>query len=158
MEEADREGREGRPRPMLVLVAGLARVTVEMSMPKAALVFVLVDMEAAAPPLPEETERQRDDDQSDRRFDATPGGLRQGSPDEQERQAEGDERRRVPDAPREAEQGARACVPSVRPGHERRDRGEVIGVGGMAEAEEQCDEENEGGPTFLGELRDRPVH
>lgn len=143
---------------MLVLVAALVRVTMDVSVPKAALVFVLVHVEAAAAPLPEETERQHDDDEPDGRFHGAPGGPRQGSPDEQERQAEGDERHRMPETPREAEQRARACAPPVCSGHESRDRGEVIGVGSVAEAEKEGDDENEGGPTPFGELRDRPVH
>jgi hypothetical protein len=64
----------------------------------------------------------------------------------------------VPEAPCEPEQRARAGAPPLGPGQERRQRGEVVRVGGVAEAEEQCDEENEGGPTSFGKLRDRPVH
>lgn len=158
MEEADRKGRERRPRPVLVVVARLARVTVEVSVPKTACVLVLVHMEEAPPPLPEETERECNDDQADRRFDPTPDGLWQGGADEQERQAEGDERRGVPEAPREPEQRARAGAPTVRPRHEDRDCGEVIRVGGVAEPEEQGDEKNKGGPTAFRELRDRSVH
>lgn len=158
MEKPDRERRERRPRPVLVLVARVLCVTVEVSVPKTACVLVLVHVKETPSPLPDESERKCDDGEADRRFDRPLDGLGQDCPDEHERQAESDQRRRVTETPREAEQSARASAAPVSPGHEDRHGGEVIRVGGVAEPEEQGDEKNKGGPPAIRQLRNRSIH
>lgn len=135
----------------------LVRVTVEVGVPKPTRMLVLVDVEATCSPLREEPEREDHDDESNRRFDDPPDGLGQGGSDEQEGQAEGDERDCMPESPREPQQRAGASAPPVRARDQAGDGGEVIRVGGVAEPEEQGDEEDEGGPTAFRELRDRAV-
>jgi hypothetical protein len=158
VEKADRKRGQWRPRPVLVRVARLVRVTVKVGVPKPTRMLVHVDVEETRSPLPEESERECHDDQSDRSFDYPPEGLGQRGADEQDGQAESDERDGMPEAPREPEQGACPGAPPVRPGHEDRDGSEVIRVGGVAEPQEQGDEEDDGGPTAFRELRDRAVH
>ena len=62
-----------------------------------------------------------------------------------------------PSAPREPERSGRAGSPAPLAEHERRDRGEVVGVGRVPEAEQQRDEQRDDEPAVGAQLRDRVV-
>ena len=100
-------------------------------------VRVLVEAKLAAPPAGEQPQREVDDQPRDRRLRATLDASR-AAPARRadDRQAEHEERQRVPEAPGHAEpRGAsgRALAPA---GEERRDGDDVVRVGRMPQAEE----------------------
>ena len=77
--------------------------------------------------------------------------------EQHERHPEGDEREGVTGAPGESEEnGPARTAPSVGE-HERRDRGQVIGVGRMAEAEQQRDRERKADAASVAQLGDAVV-
>ena len=100
--EADAVGLQRRaraPRAVRMRVAGV-NVTVGVRPP---LVRVQMDVEEPAPPPHEQPDGERDDDDSDQRLRSFLDALRQIRLEQDERQAEGEERRRVAGAPGAAE-------------------------------------------------------
>ena len=96
-------------------------------------------VEVPAPPADEQPDGERDDHEADERLGAlldVPGQVRR---EEDDRQAEREERQRVPAAPCEAEPRRLASPWSRLPAATSRDRGEVVWVGRMAQAEEHRD-------------------
>ena len=128
MDETDPEGAERRPhRVVMVLV----------------LVGVRVQVEVAVPPADEQPDREEDDQRRDGGLGALLQALREELLEEQDREAEEDERERVPEAPERAEPGrcpAGALLPG---GDECRDRGDVVGIRRVAQAEQGRDEDHD---------------
>src|SRR6266568_5279221 len=101
----------------------------------AALVFVVMEMEAAAPPADEQPHGQRDDHEADEHLRALESGGGKVRPIEDDRQAEGEERGRVPQAPREAETARELRRALLLRADERGHRGEMVGIGRVTQAE-----------------------
>ena len=112
MHEPDREGCPARPRTVRVRMR--------------------VETELTAAPAKEEPEREVDDDDSDRRFRRLLNPVRKNAVEDKDRHPEGEQRRRVAEAPGEPELpgAASGALPPAR--NERRHGSEVIRVGRMA--------------------------
>ena len=116
-------------------------------------VRVIVHAEHPALPADEQPDRQADDQQADRGL----GGLlhRRGQVglEEHDRHAEQEQARGVPEAPRETEPGGRLRRALLGAGDQRRDGGEVVGVGRVPEAEQDSDEGDHEQRRPVGEAR-----
>ena len=116
------------------------RVQVGVSL---AAVGVCVDVEPAAAPPAEQAYGEGDDRDGDGRLGEVLHRRGQILAEDEDRKPEREEREPVTDAPRQAEPCGGGAGPPVRAGDERRHGGEVIGVGRMAKAEQDPDEQNE---------------
>ncbi len=107
------------------------------------LVDVRMEIEVAVAPADEESERQEDDQGRNRRLGALLHPLGKILLEEEDRKAEEHERQSVAEAPERAEpcrRTARALTPR---GNQRRDGGDVIRIGRVAEAEKHRDENHD---------------
>jgi hypothetical protein len=137
--EADGEGlRAGARRWVFVLVRDAFSVAVEMAVHDA-LMPMFVRVEPALAPAVQQADGERDDDEADERLGATLHRVRQVPIGEHDRDAERDERRRMAEAPREAEPAGAADGALGLRGHERRHGDEVIRVARVAKPEEERD-------------------
>ena len=126
---------------VLAPMAALVRVRVRVD---DVAVAVRVDVEVAAPPAHQQPDREADDQQPDRDLRHLLDALGQRVAPEHERQPERQQRQRVAGAPREPEPyGGAPAAARARRGRAR-DRGEVVGVGRMAQPEQQRDEQGDG--------------
>jgi len=98
-------------------------------------------MRAESPPMPPHEQRQResDNERSNRRLRSPLDGSGQVRAVEHDRKAEGEERRAVTYPPCKPEPRCGAPVA----GGQGRDRREMVGIGGVPEAEEQRDAEHD---------------
>ena len=127
---------------MLVPVPAYVAMGVQVPVDDA-VVLVLVDVEAAGSPAAQEPERERDDHDAGERLGRALEAGREVAAEKHDRDPERDEGRRVAEAPREAEPARSAPGPVRLAGDERRDRDEVIRVGGVAEAEQHRDRKHD---------------
>src|SRR5712691_512006 len=109
----------------------------------AALVFVVMEMEDASPPADEQPHGQRDHHEADEHLRALENGGGKVRPIEDDRQAEGKERGRVPQAPREAETAGEPRRALLLRADERGYRGEMVGIGCVTQAEHDGDGDND---------------
>lgn len=122
--------------------AGTQLVGVRVGMPHAA-VSMAMRVELAAPPAHQQTHGQNHDNDADRQLGRAGHGLRQVPPEEDHRQAAGEERDRVAQPPGQAQHaGAAGAVASVAiPEHQRRERGQVVGIGRVPQTQQDRDGE-----------------
>jgi hypothetical protein len=165
VQEADAERLDRRaPEPCLRLVRVVVRSVLVVRVQVAVLdlaVAVRVGVEPAAPPAQQEPRREEHDHEPDERLGRPLRGVRQVRVEQHDRQPEQGEGDRVPEPPREPEPpgAAHAAVGLGR--DQRGDRGEVIGVGRVAQPEQQRDHEHqaEGLPVRqLGDPRVKAEH
>jgi hypothetical protein len=102
----------------------------------------------------EQADGEEDDQRRDGRLGAALDEVGEIRVEEQDRDAEDDERERVPEAPPGAERRGAAAGVLAAGGHQRRDRGEVVGVGCVPEAEQRRDEEDDQDRAPVGERGD----
>ena len=113
------------PRVAVYLVGALVYVRVAVA---AAVVAVEVGVDLGAPPAHDQPDGQRHDHHSDRHLRRLLYAGGQVVPEQDDRNSEGDQRRRVAEAPAEAEcSGATGALITLG-GDERGDRGQVIRV------------------------------
>ena len=98
--------------------------------------------EHAVAPADEQPNREEDDQRRDRGLRALLDPLGEEPLGEEDRQAEGDERDGVAEAPPGPEPGGRPGRPLATGRDERRHRGEVVGVGRVTEPEQRRDEDH----------------
>jgi hypothetical protein len=125
-------------------------VDVRMSVLELA-VAVAVHVVVAAVPAHQESRGDGDDHQPDRELGDALRGLRQQDAEDHDGQPEREQRRGMPQAPRKAEAPGAPRAVGLIAGHEHRDRRQVVGIGRVAQAEEQRDEEREH-PAAAGEI------
>jgi hypothetical protein len=114
---------------------------------------VAMDVVVAAVPADEQPHGDRHDHDPDGELGSLLDGVGQVGPEEDDRHAECEQRHGVPQAPCQAKPpGAPRAVRFVAC-DKHRDRREVIGVGRMAQAEQQRDEQREQ-PAAIREVRD----
>ena len=106
-----------------------------------------MNLEPAAPPADEQPDGEADDQEPDGGLRSLLNRLGQIRLEEDDRQAEGEERRRMADSPGEAEPRGEPRRPLAAGGDQRRHGGEVVRVGRMAEAEQDrhADDGEQGG-------------
>ena len=118
---------------------------------------VRVDVEVAAPPAYEQPCCERDDQRADRDLGRPVDGSGQRVAVEHERQPERHQRDRVTEAPCEAEDpGAPRSAARAREDQGRHGR-EVVGVGRVAQAEQDGDEQRDRNRAAVAEPCDRVV-
>ena len=97
-----------------------------------------------AVPVPDEQpDRQVDDQSGNRRLGAALDALGQVGLEEQDRHAEDDQGHGVPEPPPGAERRCLAPRLFLAGRDERRDRRDVVRVGGVAQAEQNCNEQDD---------------
>src|SRR6266705_5720709 len=99
-------------------------------------------MEEPAPPADKEPDSEPDDQQADRRLRRTMDRFGEIGLEEDDRQAEQEQARRVAQSPRAAE-AACGLRSAVARGDQRRHRREVVGIAGVAQAERNRDEDDD---------------
>ena len=104
---------------------------------------VCVRLEDAAAPANEEPRAERHDHDPDRRLRPALHRRGQVRAVEDDRDAEGEQRRRVAGAPDQAEPAGAAGAAGILAGDEGRHRGEVVGIACVAQAEHAGDGEDE---------------
>ena len=119
---------------------------------------VLMPVRVKVPALPphEEPHGQPDDDEADDGFSGALRAVRQSAAEEHHRQTEEEERHRMPEPPEEAEHSRATSAAIVVRQNQRRNCGEVIGIGRMPRAEEQRDGEREA-ETAAAQIRNPTV-
>ena len=111
------------------------RVRVSVEMPDAVLVLVQVEMDSLSREPSEHVEAEHDQHYADRELESRGEPLGEHTVQEQHRRAEDKEGGGMPQAP---EDPLFHALPRARaPGGEARDRGKVIGLEGMAHADEE---------------------
>ena len=141
VDEADAVGLPGGAPQQLgvtVVVLDVVRVSVEVAMLHRAMAMN-VGVEAARAPVQQEPDRQRHDHDADRQLGAPLHAVGQVGAEQHDRQAEGEQRGRVAQPPSEAQAPGAARAALLVGGDQRRDRGEVVGIGGVAQPEEDGD-------------------
>lgn len=108
-----------------------------------AAVLVLVDVEATGTPAVEEPDGESDDHERDRGLGTPPHRLGQVLAEHDDGEPEGKQGRRVAEPPEEAEPPGAPAGTLVPAGDERRDRGEMVGIGRVAEAEQDGDRDHD---------------
>ena len=140
-----------------MLGAGRVRVQVRV---RAVGMRVPMGVEGSAAPADEQPDGEAGDQEPDRGLGAALDGLREVRAVEDDRDAEREERQCVPRAPRQAEPG-RVASPALRRGEQRRDSREMVGVGGVAQTEQDGHGDHEhdcGAVRGRGEIVVEPEH
>jgi hypothetical protein len=137
MDEADGEGSLGRP--------GAVRFG------------MCVETHLAAPPAKQQPHREVDDHAADRRLGSLLDSLREESMEQENRQAEDEQGRRVAETPCKAELTRAPGGPILAARYERRHRGEVVRVRGVAQAEEDSNGEHNPQRSSVGKRGDSVV-
>src|SRR5437868_1185806 len=101
-----------------------------------------VAVEPALPPAQEQPQREHDDHDADERLRSTLRRVGQVAAEEDDRKPEDEQRRRVPEPPGEPEDRRPARRPDALACDDRRDRDEMVRVGGVAQAEQERDGED----------------
>ena len=137
MQESDRERSPARPRTVRVRVC--------------------MEAELTAAPADEEAEGEVDDDEADCRLRRLLNPLRKKAVEDEDRKPEGEQRRRMAEAPGKPEfpGPTSGALPSAR--NERRYRNEVIRIGRMTQSEKNRDSENDPDRSAVGKRRDSLV-
>ena len=147
MHEADRVGGERR--------ASAGRVAVSVpAVPVIVNMHVRVPVERASPPAHEQPDREGNDHEPDRRLGPSLDGLGQVGRVEDDRQPEGEERRRMAQTPDEAEPAGRPPGVVVTGSDQRRHGREVIWVGCVAQTKQGCDGHHDQQRRAVGAPRD----
>ncbi len=161
MDEPDPEGFKGGPserravgmavgRRVFRLVPVLVKVGVRVHH---VAVAMRVSVQITPLPADEQTHGESDDEEADGHFRRRVDGLREEAAEENHGHPQGEYSHRVPEAPPET-QGTGICLPAFIPGeHEGGNGGYVIGIGGVAETEQESREQGHGGAP-AAELRD----
>ena len=119
--------------------------------------MVVMQVEEAAAPAHEQPEREQRDHHADARLGGRLHGFRQVGLEDDDRQPEGEEAGRVPEAPGESEASSRAGGPVAAGRDQRRDGGEVVGVGRVAETQYDRDDDHQRQGRPVREVRDPGV-
>ena len=148
--ETDREGPERRPGAVSMGVAAFFRMCVHMRMPPTA-VLVRVDVEHPSSPSDEESDCQIHDHDGDGRLSSLLNAFREVSVEKQHGQAEGDQGQRVTQPPRETQLSGPAGGTLFSARQQRGHGSEVIGIGGVAKAEQHGNHDDDPDRRPVGE-------
>jgi hypothetical protein len=140
--ETDREGPDRRPGAVSMGMASLFRMCVHMRMPPSP-VLVWMDVKHPSSPSHEESDCQIHDQEGYGHLGGLLQAFREVSVEQKHWQAEGDQRQRVTQPPRETQASGMAGGTLFSARQQRGHGSQVIGIGGMAKPEQYSNHDDD---------------